>query len=60
MQQISAASAADLQKQSVALAEKLWNLREELAAGKVKNVREMRALKRSLARMLTKLGTMTK
>ena len=60
MRQIAGAGAADLQKQSAMLREKLWNLREELVSGKVKNVREMRALKQSLARILTRLGTLSK
>lgn len=33
--------------------DRLWNLKNDLAAGKVKNVREIRDLKRTIARIHT-------
>ncbi|OGY65952.1 MAG: 50S ribosomal protein L29 [Candidatus Harrisonbacteria bacterium RIFCSPLOWO2_01_FULL_44_18] len=33
--------------------EKLWNLKIDLASGKVKNVREIRKIKRDIARTMT-------
>ncbi|TSC96702.1 MAG: 50S ribosomal protein L29 [Parcubacteria group bacterium Athens0714_26] len=36
--------------------EKLWNLKIDLAAGKVKNVREIRQLKRTIAKINTFLN----
>jgi len=35
---------------------RLWSLRVELASGKVKNVREIRKVKRDIARFLTILN----
>lgn len=46
-------SAEELRKDAVEMREKLWELRREIAGGKVKNVRSRRALRRDLARVLT-------
>lgn len=37
------------------LKDKLWSLRADLVAGKVKNVREIRAIRKDIARILTLL-----
>jgi ribosomal protein L29 len=38
----------------VDLREKLWHYKADLAAGKVKNVREIRRIKKEIARALTR------
>jgi len=46
-------SKAELQKILMDRRERLRNLKFDLASGKVKNVREIRALKKEIARVLT-------
>lgn len=46
-------SIEELLKMEKELREKLRNLRFELASGKIKNVREIRATKKDIARILT-------
>ncbi|MCL4403972.1 50S ribosomal protein L29 [Patescibacteria group bacterium] len=46
-------SAPELQKELVAREEKLAQLRFDLAAGKVKNIREIRHIKKDIAQILT-------
>lgn len=53
--QIKSKPEADLEKELSEYREKLWTLKTDLAAGKVKNVREIRTVKRNIARMLTML-----
>lgn len=48
-------SAAELQKMLQEQREKLRSLKFDLASGKVKNVREIRSLKKGIARILTLL-----
>ena len=50
-------SKPELQKLLQDLRERLRQLRFDLAAGKVKNVREIRKIKKDIARMLTLLKT---
>jgi len=46
----------ELQKNLMELREKLRQLRFDLAAGKVKNIREIRMIKKDIARILTVLN----
>lgn len=48
--------AVELQKLVSEYKEKLWALREDLLNGKVKNVKEMRGMKKAVARILTILN----
>lgn len=59
-QEIKNKSAAELQKDLVGYQERLRALRFDLAAGKVKNIREIRAVKKSIAQTLTILKTQQK
>ena len=43
----------ELQKQLKEWKDKLWQMRVDLVAGKVKNVREIRAVRKDIARLLT-------
>lgn len=53
-------SEKDLQKLLLTEREKLRNLKFDLAAGKVKNVKESRAIKKEIARILTILNDKSK
>ncbi len=44
---------AELEKSLAESREKLWSLRTDLAAGKVKNVSEIQLLRKMIARLLT-------
>lgn len=55
-EQLRKKTKADLTRMVVNYQEKLKQLRFDLAAGKVKNVREMRKIKKELARTLTLLA----
>lgn len=55
-QEMRQKSATELQATAKELREKLWTLRGDLEGGKVKNVRQIREIKKDLARMLTVLG----
>lgn len=46
-------SAEELLKDAAVLREKIWEMRREIAGGKVKNVKAKRALRKDLARTLT-------
>lgn len=46
---------SEMQKLLGDLRDRLWQLKMDLAAGKVKNVREIRATKRSIAQVFTLL-----
>ncbi|MEK7192181.1 MAG: 50S ribosomal protein L29 [Patescibacteria group bacterium] len=52
-EQLKNQSSESLQKMVAESREKLWSLRTDLAAGKVKNVREIKKLKRLIAQSLT-------
>lgn len=43
----------ELKKNIVEFKDKLWQLKVDLAAGKVKNVKEIKNIKRSIAQTLT-------
>lgn len=46
------------QKQEIKeMRDKLWQLRVDLAAGKVKNVREIRKIRKDIARTLTAINS---
>ncbi len=47
---------AELAKMLVEAKERMWNLRIDLAAGKVKNVREMHLVRQTIARVLTTMN----
>lgn len=53
LQQLKSRSHEELQKELTDYNEKLRNLKFDLAAGKVKNVREIRAIKKIIARIIT-------
>jgi len=53
-------SPAELQKMLSEYREKLRQLRFDLAAGKVKNIREIREVKKDIARILTLLNQKSK
>lgn len=57
IQELHQKSQAELQKLLQDLRERLRQLRFDLAAGKVKNVREIRQIKKDIARILTLLKT---
>lgn len=44
-------SSEDLTKDLVARRERLWSLKTDLAAGKIKNVREIKEIKKIIARI---------
>ena len=46
-------SAEELHKEVVELKEKIWELRREIAGGKVKNVHAKSIMRRDVARLLT-------
>lgn len=52
--------AADLGKEARDLRDRLWTLKNDLASGKVKNVREIRTVKKSIAQLLTLIRLNTK
>lgn len=56
LKQLKNKPATELKLQANLLKEKMWELKKDLAAGKVKNVREIRAVKKDVARILTALN----
>ncbi len=53
MNELKNKARADLEKSLVEFREKLWGLKKDLAAGKAKNVREIKMIKKNIARVLT-------
>ncbi len=53
IKELKAKPAADLIKEIAASRERLWALKFDLAQGKVKNVREIKVLKQTIARIQT-------
>lgn len=47
----------ELSKELKAQQDRLWNLKTDLASGKVKNVSEIKQVKHDIARILTILNT---
>lgn len=58
--QLKNKSEAELKTQTVSLRDNLWNLKKDVAAGKVKNASQMRQMKKDIARTLTFLNSQTK
>jgi large subunit ribosomal protein L29 len=56
IKELSKLSKIDLKKQMNDAREKLRQIRFELASGKVKDVREIREIKKDIARMMTLLN----
>lgn len=56
-EQVKTKPLADLKKNLAEYREKLWSLRTDLAAGKVKNVKEIKDIKKTIARILTLMST---
>mgnify|MGYP001580520854 CR=1 FL=1 len=50
-------SGKDLIKDLAEMRDKLWTLTSDLASGKVKNVREIKMIKKNIARALTAMHT---
>ena len=57
IKEIKQRSEKDLQKDLIEIREKLRGLKFDLSAGKVKNVREIRVIKKNIAQILTVLNT---
>jgi len=57
IKEITQKSEIDLQKDLIEIRERLRVLKFDLSAGKVKNVREIRSIKKDIARILTVLTT---
>lgn len=53
IQQLKNKPVADLANQLKEMRDRLWQLKIDLAAGKVKNVREIRATRKDVARVMT-------
>ncbi len=53
IEQLRTKPVAELQKLVIEGREKLWTLKDSLLNGKVKNVKEMRNVKKDIARFLT-------
>ena len=53
LQQLSKKPVAELRKKVQESRNKLWQLRIDLAAGKVKNIKQIRSLKQDISQMLT-------
>jgi len=56
IKQLNVKPESELTKLAAELKEKLWNLRKDLVAGKVKNIQEIRQAKKDVARILTALN----
>jgi len=57
IKEIKQRSEKDLHKDLIEIREKLRVLKFDLSAGKVKNVREIRTIKKDIAKILTVLNT---
>ena len=57
IKEIKQKSEKDLQRDLIEIREKLRALKFDLSAGKVKNVREIRAIKKDIAKILTVLNS---
>ena len=53
IQQLKKKPLPELEKELREKREKLWQLKNDLATGKVKNIREIREIKKIIARVLT-------
>ena len=55
-EQLKTKPKAEWEKSLLEQREKLWSLRTDLAAGKVKNVKEIQIIRKMIARLLTLLN----
>ena len=55
-QELKTKPAPELQKTLQELRDKLWQLKVDLASGKVKNIKEIKEIKKDIARILTILN----
>jgi ribosomal protein L29 len=53
IKEIKKKAEAELVKDITEYRDRLWSLKRDLAAGKIKNVREIKSIKKSIARALT-------
>lgn len=53
VEQMKNKSEAELKTQTAAWRDSLWNLKKDLGGGKVKNVSQIREMKKNVARALT-------
>ena len=60
IEQLKTKPAEELKKMLAEHTEKMWSLKESILNGKVKNVKEMRDLKKDIARLMTFLKQNTK
>ena len=56
VQQLKIKPTEELKKMLVEYREKLWTLKDAILNGKVKNVKEMRTVRKDIARIMTFLG----
>lgn len=52
-EQLKTRPAEDLNKNLIEFQNKLWDFKTDLAAGKIKNVKEIKNVKKTIARILT-------
>lgn len=56
IEQLKTKPVEELKKSLAEHKDKLWNLKTDLAAGKIKNVKEIKKIKKNIARELTLLN----
>ncbi len=56
LEQMKTKTVGELEKNLVEYRDKLWSLRTDLAAGKIKNVKEIKKTKKAIAVALTLIG----
>lgn len=56
VEQLKTKPVEELKKNLAEHKDKLWNLKTDLAAGKIKNVKEIKKIKKNIARELTLLN----
>ncbi len=54
---ISQKTEVELRNLAIELKDKLWNLKKDLKAGKVKNIKEAKEIRKDIARVLTILNS---
>ncbi len=54
---ITQKSTVELEKLAIESRDKLWNLKKDLEMGKVKNIREIKNIRKDIARVLTVLNS---
>ena len=53
LEQLKTKPAEELKKMVAEYRDRLWTLKTDLASGKIKNVKEMKKIKKDIARLLT-------